>query len=143
MALKLTHGEVEFGIGDTVRVVQNIVEGNKKRLQAFEGMVIAIKGRGESRTFTVRRIGPAQIGIEKIFPLYAPVINKVDVIKEGTDGIRRAKLYYTRNISVKEVESIYQRRARKVRMSEAQAKSVKKAAKKAKKKPAAKKTGNI
>ncbi|MEK7497315.1 MAG: 50S ribosomal protein L19, partial [Patescibacteria group bacterium] len=93
MALKLTHKEVEFGSGDVIRVWQRIAEGDKIRLQAFEGMVLAIKKKLDGTSFTVRRIGEAKIGIERIFPLFSPVIEKIEVVKKGTKGIRSAKLY--------------------------------------------------
>lgn len=109
MALKISHNETEFGIGDIVRITQKIKEGGKERTQAFEGMVIRIKGRGDGKSFTVRRIGTQQIGIERIFPIKAPIIEKIEVIKKGTRGVRRAKLYYTRDKSRKEIERIYSR----------------------------------
>lgn len=118
MALKALHKEVKFGVGDTVRVYQSIAEGDKKRLQAFEGMVIAIRGEGENKSFTVRRIGPAQVGIEKIFPLLAPVVDKIEVVRVGGSGVRRAKLYFTRTMPKKEVERIYQRTTWKTKVNE-------------------------
>lgn len=113
MALSAVHNETSFGIGDRVRVVQRIKEGDKTRLQSFEGMVIAMRGRQENKTFTVRRIGEAQVGIERIFPLLTPTIEKIEVVKKGLPGVRRAKLYYTRDKSRKEVEKIYSRANRR------------------------------
>lgn len=109
MALKATHNETEFGVGDRVRVVQRVKVGDKTRTQAFEGTVIGIKGRGVSKTFTARRIGVQQIGIERIFPLASPTIERVEVIRHGTRGVRRAKLYYIREKPRREVEKIYSR----------------------------------
>ena len=109
MTLRVTHQETEFGIGDTVRVFQKVEEKGKKRLQVFEGIVIAIKGVAENRSFTVRRIGTGQIGIERIFPLFSPTIEKVSLEKSGGKGVRRAKLYYIRDKSKKEIEKIYSR----------------------------------
>ncbi len=117
MALISFHKDVKFGVGDTVRVHQNILEGNKKRLQVFEGMVIAIRGRQENRNFIVRRIGSNQVGIEKIFPLNAPVIEKIEVVRSGVEGVRRAKLYFTRGLPKKEIEKIYQRKTKMERAS--------------------------
>jgi len=111
MALKLMHKEVEFGVGDVVRVWQRIAEGDKIRLQAFEGMVLAAKKKLDGTSFTVRRIGEAKIGIEKIFPLFSPMIEKIEVVKKGTKGVRSAKLYFTRNKSKREIEKIYSRAA--------------------------------
>lgn len=113
MAIKTKHNEQEFGVGDTVKVWQKIKEGDKTRLQAFEGMVIGIKGRGTGKSFTVRRIGEAKIGIEKIFPLKSPVVDKIEVVRQGVKGVKRAKLYYTRRKAKKEVEEIYSRNIRR------------------------------
>ena len=66
MALRIKHKEIEFGIGDRIKVFQRIKEGDKNRVAFFEGMVIAIKGAGERKMFTVRRIGEAAIGIERL-----------------------------------------------------------------------------
>ncbi len=112
MALRAKHHDVEFGVGDTIQVTQNLKEGDKTRSQVFEGMVISIKGRGENKTFTVRRIGVGKIGIERIFPLSTPSIEKIKVIRSGSRGVRRAKLYYTRTKSSREIEKIYSRAAR-------------------------------
>lgn len=109
MALHLKHNEIEFGIGDRIKVHQKIKEGDKTRVAVFEGMVIKIRGEGGRKMFTVRRIGEAAIGIERIFPVDLPTIEKVEVIKKGTRGIKRAKLYYTRDKSTKEIDKIYSR----------------------------------
>ena len=113
MALTAKHNETLFGVGDQIKVFQKIKEGEKFRTQVFEGVVIGIKGREENRSFTVRRIGSQQIGIERIFPLFSPTIEKVQVMKEGTSGVRRAKLYYIRHKSKKEIDAIYSRIANK------------------------------
>lgn len=87
--------------GDTVRVWQKIVEKDKTRLQAFEGLVLAVKhGKEAGATFTVRRTTPG-VGIEKIFPLYSPVIDRVEIVKRSK--VRRAKLYYIREKAAKEI----------------------------------------
>ncbi len=109
MALKATLKETTFGVGDSVRVHQLIREGDKTRVQIFEGMVIGIGGRGSGKSFTVRRIGSQKIGIEKIFPLAAPVLEKVEVVRKGTAGVHQAKLYYTRRKSKRQIERIYSR----------------------------------
>ncbi len=85
----------EFRPGDTVRVAVKIKEGNKERIQNFEGVVIAIKGTGAGKTFTVRKIGANSIGVERIFPLYTESIAGIEVVRKGK--VRRAKLYYLRN----------------------------------------------
>ena len=81
-------------VGDTVRVHVHIKEGNRERIQIFEGTVIAKKHGGIEETFTVRRISYG-IGVEKVFPLHAPSIEKVEVVRHGK--VRRAKLYYLRD----------------------------------------------
>lgn len=85
----------EFQIGDTVRVHVKIKEGDKERLQAFEGTVIARKNSGMGETVTVRKISFGQ-GVERIFPIHAPVIDRVEVMRTGK--VRRAKLYYLRGL---------------------------------------------
>ena len=110
MALKIKYKEVEFGVGDKIRVVQKIIEADgKSRESFFEGMVIRIKGRDPGKTFTVRKIAEGNIGVERIFPLNLPSLERIAVVKEGTSGVKRAKLYYTRSKSPTEVEMIYKR----------------------------------
>ena len=88
-----------FRSGDTISVDVKVVEGNRTRLQIFEGVVIAISsGHGLDKTFTVRKISNG-IGVERIFPLHSPIIEKIRVIKKGK--VRRAKLYYLRKLKGK------------------------------------------
>jgi large subunit ribosomal protein L19 len=87
-------GEVIFAVGDKIKVFQKIQEGDKIRLQPFEGIVISIKGQGENKMFTVRKIAAGGIGVERIWPLNSPWIESVKVIKKGL--VRRAKLYFLR-----------------------------------------------
>ncbi len=92
---------IDMKSGDTVRVWQKIKEGDKTRLQAFEGMVLAIKhGREAGGTFTVRRVID-EIGVERIFPRYSPNIDSIEVLKSAK--VRRSKLYYVRNKATKEL----------------------------------------
>ena len=84
-----------FEVGDTVAVSQRIVEGDKERLQVFEGDVIAIRKNGASSTFTVRKISTNSIAVERIFPYYSPKIESLKFIRRGK--VRRAKLFYMRN----------------------------------------------
>jgi large subunit ribosomal protein L19 len=87
--------------GDTVRVEQRIVEKGKLRLQAFEGLVIAVKhGKEAGATFTVRKVASG-VGVEKIFPLYSPMIESIDITKRSK--VRRAKLYHVREKAAKEI----------------------------------------
>ena len=83
-----------FAVGDTVKVHVRIKEGDKSRIQVFEGTVIAKKHGGISETFTVRRVAYG-CGIERVFPLHSPVVDRVEVIRKGK--VRRAKLYYLRD----------------------------------------------
>ncbi|MEK7375620.1 MAG: 50S ribosomal protein L19 [Candidatus Margulisiibacteriota bacterium] len=83
-----------FGVGDTVKVFAKITEGDKERLQGFEGVVIAKKGGGAAQTFTVRKVVQG-IGVERIFPIHSPKVDKIKLIKRGK--VRKAKLYYLRN----------------------------------------------
>ena len=90
----------EINPGDTIKVFQKIREGDKERIQPFEGIVIARKhGRGISATITVRKVSDG-IGVERIFPIHSPTIQKVDVLKRAS--VRRAKLYYIREKAAKE-----------------------------------------
>ncbi len=85
----------QFKAGDTLRVGIKIKEGDKSRVQNFEGVCIAIRGNGVDRTFTIRKMGANNIGVEKIFPLYSDSLDKIEVLRIGR--VRRAKLYYLRN----------------------------------------------
>ncbi len=84
----------QFNIGDTVRVSVNIREGEKERIQMFEGTVIARKGSGVAETFTVRRVSYG-VGVERVFPMHSPNVRGVQVIRQGK--VRRSKLYYLRD----------------------------------------------
>ncbi len=88
----------EFRSGATVRVDVRIKEGEKTRIQAFEGIVIARKGRGIAESFTVRKVS-SQIGVERTFPIHSPIIEKITVLRHGK--VRRNKLFYLRNRSGK------------------------------------------
>ncbi|AFJ09711.1 LSU ribosomal protein L19p [Prevotella intermedia] len=88
----------EFRAGDTVTVAYKIVEGNKQRVQLYRGVVIKINGEGEKKRFTVRKMS-GTIGVERIFPMESPNIESIEVNKHGK--VRRAKLYYLRNLTGK------------------------------------------
>lgn len=85
----------DIHIGDTLRVFSQVVEGAKARIQIFEGILISLRGRGENATFTVRRISAGGVGVERIWPVTAKSLVKVEVKKKNS-GVRRAKLYYLR-----------------------------------------------
>lgn len=95
------YNETDLHIGDTLRVHSKVVEGTKTRVQVFEGILIRIKGRGENRTFTVRKIGAGGVGVERTWPMDARSLVKIE-IKKKTTGVRRSKLYYLRNLAGKE-----------------------------------------
>lgn len=86
--------ELNFHVGDTIKVHQKIKEGDKERIQIFEGIVISINNRGEGKSFTVRKIATDGVGVERIWPLNSLHIDKVVVKKKG--DVRRAKLYFLR-----------------------------------------------
>lgn len=88
----------EFAPGDTVRVQVRVREGEKERLQAFEGVCIGRRGGGMSETFTLRKVSSG-VGVERIFPLHSPSLARIDVVRRGR--VRRAKLYYLRKLSGK------------------------------------------
>jgi large subunit ribosomal protein L19 len=83
-----------FRAGDTLRLAIEIKEGDKKRIQNFEGVCIAIRGEGTGRTFIVRKIGANSVGVERIFPLYSESLKEIKVLRRGK--VRRAKLFYLR-----------------------------------------------
>lgn len=89
----------EFGPGDTVRVYSKVVEGNRERTQAFEGVVIRVRRAGPASSFTVRRIGAHGVGVERTFLYYSPRLEKVETLRRGR--VRRAKLYYLRGLTGK------------------------------------------
>lgn len=92
----------DFKVGDTIRVHYKIVEGDKERIQPFEGVVIRIRGSGAGKTFTVRKESYG-VGIERTFPYYSPNIEKIEIVKYGK--VRRAKLYFLRKYRGKEAMS--------------------------------------
>lgn len=103
-----------FRVGDTIRTFVKVVEGDKERLQPFEGVVIARKGQGVNETFMVRKISFG-VGVERIFPVHSPSIDKVEVLKRG--DVNRAKLYYIRHKKGKDAK--IKEKARDVRKAPA------------------------
>lgn len=122
MAMQVTIGDTTFHIGDTIDVHYKLIEKEKvagkakrevkeevrERTQIFEGTVIAIRGEGDNKSFTVRRIATRAVGVERIFPVISPWIRKITVKEKGK--VRRAKLYYLRGKPGLEVEMIKQKR---------------------------------
>ncbi len=91
----------EFRVGDTVKVHVNIIEGNRSRVQVFQGVVIRRSGEGIRETFTVRKIS-FQVGVERTFPVHSPVLDKIELVSRG--DVRRAKLYYLRDLRGKKAK---------------------------------------
>jgi len=89
----------DFRAGDTLRVHVTIKEGDKTRVQAYEGVCIALRGQGTGKTMMVRRIGANSVGVERIFPVYSDSIEKIEVLRRGR--VRRAKLFYLRALKGK------------------------------------------
>jgi large subunit ribosomal protein L19 len=85
----------EFRAGDTLKVHVKVVEGNRSRIQVFQGVCIRVQGSGVGRTFTVRKVSFG-VGVERTFPLHSPIFDKIEVVTRG--DVRRAKLYYLRNL---------------------------------------------
>jgi large subunit ribosomal protein L19 len=99
-ASQLKNDVPDFKSGDTVSVHVKVKEGDKERIQEYQGMVISRHGAGVNATFTVRKISDG-VGVERIFPLHSPRIAKIEKVKEGK--VRRAKLYYVRDLTAKAV----------------------------------------
>jgi len=97
-AAHMKTGMPEFRPGDTINVHVRVIEGDKERIQQFQGVVIGRHGSGMNATFTVRKVSDG-VGVERIFPIHSPRIEKVEVMSQGK--VRRAKLYYLRNLSGK------------------------------------------
>lgn len=110
MAKFFTHSDLIITVGDTIKVHQEVLEGDKKRIQGFEGLVLAVNNRGAGQSFTVRKIATGGIGVEKIFPVQLPSITKIEIKRTGL--VKRGKLYYLRErvgkqaIKVKEKKSL-------------------------------------
>lgn len=94
----LRKGLPDFQVGDTVRVHAKVKEGDKERIQVFEGVVLRRKGHGVEGTFTVRKVSYG-VGVERIFPIHSPMIDKIAIVSRGK--VRRARLYYLRELSGK------------------------------------------
>lgn len=100
-AASLKNDIPEFRAGDTVRVHVNIVEGNRTRIQVFQGVVLARQGAGVGETFTVRKIS-FQVGVERTFPVHSPAIDRIEVVSRGI--VRRAKMYHLRGLTGKKAK---------------------------------------
>lgn len=102
-AAQLASKEIpQFKAGDTLRLGVEIIEGTKTRIQAFEGIVIARHSEGTSATFTIRKIGANNVGVERIFPLYSDSLKEITVLRKGR--VRRAKLHFLRGLTGKKAK---------------------------------------
>jgi len=99
-AMQMKTGIPEFRPGDTVNVHVRVIEGDKERIQQFQGVVVGRRGEGLRATFTVRKISNG-VGVERIFPLHSPRVSKIEMVKEGR--VRRAKMYYLRSLASKQI----------------------------------------
>ena len=99
-AIQMKNNLPEFRPGDTLNIHVRVIEGDKERIQQFQGVVIARHGEGMNATFTVRKVSEG-VGVERIFPLHSPRIAKIEKVKEGV--VRRAKLYYLRELATKAI----------------------------------------
>lgn len=95
------YNDTQIHIGDSLKVHSKVVEGDKTRIQIFEGILISLRGRGENKMFTVRKIGAGAIGVERTWPLNCKALVKIEV-KKAAKKVRRAKLYYLRERTGKE-----------------------------------------
>jgi large subunit ribosomal protein L19 len=96
--------KIEFGVGDTIKVSQTIKDGDKTRVQAFQGIVIAIRGDGQGKNYIVRKMAVGGVGVEKIYPINTPTVTGIEIVKKGK--VRRAKLYYLRGLLGKKATKI-------------------------------------
>ena len=97
-AASLRTDNPDFRAGDTIKVHVKVVEGNRSRVQVFQGVVIKVQGSGVGRTFTVRKVSFG-VGVERTFPLHSPIFEKIEIVTRG--DVRRAKLYYLRELTGK------------------------------------------
>ncbi len=110
----ITFKNTKFGVADKVKIVQKISESGKERRQIFLGTVIKINGDKDNRSFTVRRLGANMVGIEKIFPLNSTSIEDISVTKQGIKGARKAKLYFVRHKSKRQIDKLYSRNSKRM-----------------------------
>ena len=103
MALKIIYKDQEFFVGDTVRVNYKIKEKEKERIQAFDGLILAIQGIGENKNFIVQKNASDSVRVERIFPLNSPWIDSIKKLRSSKIKIRRSKLYYLRNPKAKTI----------------------------------------
>jgi large subunit ribosomal protein L19 len=103
MSLFIIHNETKFFVGDTVKVNYKIKEKDKERIQAFDGIILAIKGEGENKNFTVQKVASADVRVERIFPINSPWIDSIKKLRGPKSKIRRSKLYYLRDPKARKI----------------------------------------
>ncbi|HRS22964.1 MAG TPA: 50S ribosomal protein L19 [Candidatus Woesebacteria bacterium] len=103
MAIKFTHSNSEFTVGDTLKVNYKIKEKEKERLQAFSGILIAIQGQGENKNIIIRKEASDGIAVERIFPINSPLVDSIKKMRSPKTKIRRAKLYYLRDPKARKI----------------------------------------
>lgn len=103
MAIKFTHNNLEFFVGDTLRVNYKIKEKDKERVQAFEGILIAIQGTGENKNIVIKKEASDSVTVERIFPTNSPLIDSIKKLRSPKTKIRRAKLYYLRSPKARKI----------------------------------------
>ncbi|HBC44698.1 MAG: 50S ribosomal protein L19 [Candidatus Collierbacteria bacterium GW2011_GWB1_45_35] len=105
MANQITwQDKIQFGVGDTIKVSLAVKEGEKTRIQIFQGIVIAIRGKGTGKNIIVRKIATGSVGVEKILPINTPTITGIEIVKKGK--VRRAKLYFLRTLLGKKATKV-------------------------------------
>lgn len=103
MSTKFTYQDREFSVGDTVKVNYKIKEKDKERIQAFDGIIIAIKGTGDNKTFLVKKSASDAVQVERIFPILSPWIESISKLRSPKTTIRRSKLYYLRDTKARSI----------------------------------------
>jgi len=103
MSLFITHNDQKFFVGDTVKVNYKIKEKDKERIQAFDGIILAIKGQGENKNFTVQKLASADVRVERIFPINSPWIDSIKRLRGPKRKIRRSKLYFLRDPKARKI----------------------------------------
>ena len=103
MSLKITYKEQDFFVGDSVKVNYKIKEKDKERLQAFDGIILAVTGTGENKNFIVQKAASGDVKVERIFPINSPWIDSIKKLRSPKTKIRRAKLYYLRDSKARKI----------------------------------------
>jgi len=103
MSIKITYKDTEFSVGDTIKVNYKIKEKDKERIQAFDGLLLAIKGKGDNKSITIQKNASDAVKVERIIPINSPWIDSITKVRSSKVKIRRSKLYYLRNPKAKTI----------------------------------------